>query len=62
MYEMTNYDHSVIYEGIASALRHAEKISTIRGTDSGKEAIEELIHMAEGLLYELTKIEVKEDE
>lgn len=57
---MYNYDYGVINEGLRSALRHSEKCTC--AYESDREAIEELIQLAEGVLYSLTKLEFVSDE
>lgn len=55
---MYNYDFDVIYQGLSQSIRHTEKCSYTH--ESNREAVEELIQMAEGVLYNLMKLEFVE--
>lgn len=57
-YPMYNYDFDVVYQGLSQSIRHTEKCTHTH--ESNREAIEELIQMAEGVLHNLIKIEFRE--
>lgn len=52
---MYNYDFDVVYQGLSQSLRHVEKCLCTH--ESNREAVEELIQMAEGVLHNLMKLE-----
>jgi hypothetical protein len=52
---MYNHDFDVVYQGLSQSVRHTEKCTHTH--ESNREAVEELIQMAEGVLHSLNKLE-----
>jgi hypothetical protein len=57
---MYNHDYGVINDSLRKALRHAEKCTFV--FESDREAIEEVIQLAEGVLYHLVNLDFVEDD
>lgn len=54
-YRMCNYDYDVVYQGLSQSIRHTSKCSY--AYSENKEAIAELIQMAETVIKNLSQIE-----
>jgi hypothetical protein len=57
---MYNHDYGVINDSLRKALRHVEQCTCV--FESDRDAIEEVIQLAEGVLFHLTKLEFIEDD